>query len=1012
MPVRLFQTTSVEEQWRLLAGPWLREQAISAWKNPKPTVVLTPGRAESFYLRGRLVTEGVSFLGLRFWTPSDARKFLSGALASGVTLATRADLQLLARICVKRLLQDRDPADAATLNSVARDPEPFLRAYDLLLGAGWNPADDGPSYGRPLARAFGHELARRKISTQTGFHRHLFGVGREQKETRLANVLIVGFNATHWPLWDLLRAVVAVSEETIVALSAPRYFGEEADQLWIGSWEEAAQGEAVLPSAGPGPDKEDTQPGALAALADSYEGKITPPGADAADLVFLVTPDLASQVRAVVLQAVDYLRRDSCARLGILFPEPNALALGVVEELRRLGIPFDDGVGAIQPGLFERRFWQAWLAWQEEPSVARLIHWLRACEAQGVSCGLEAPVLSARKIADVLQGAFDETLIDDLDFLAEYLREVPDRWNAGAVADFLSHRAELPAKASFARFLAATRQTAERLGWKEHLAALPADLPPWFQDWNEEISRRAFLQWLRVSADSREQIRGAEGNHFYGRVHLLIYAQMTGQTWSHLILTGMNESVWPPVFEAGAFGSRYELTELNRQAQALNRLGTGEGSQGTGQTVALAGRGYCLLPQEYRDLAARDLCEALDSTRCAVALAAMTTEAGRGLLPSDFFNHLFQVKTGQALDEAIFQSLALTTSDWCSRHDELFHAPPSQEASLAATRLAYDARRDASRPFGPYEFAYAHPPSKPIQLACKTWETAYSHPAQVWLSEIVGAAKWPEGALHWLQAIGIWTHRWIGLAFQACRERNSTGDFLLRLREIVGREPDWHGRARAAGLELHPWWDHVRSHARSIALCLGETLAPHLPGKAFSSEFTLPENLLVALPGMAPNDFSLRGRIDLLLIEPGAETPGFTPAVIRDAEGWVIDFKTGAAQTLTEKRIAQGAGLQAVLYALAVRALGANEVYLSLHTADTPLKRQIDLGRAVKNEAIFRSLDILHRRGVFGERGDTESDYGFAPRYPMATRPVSAGILETKWALVHGGVPADGEEET
>ena len=52
MPVRLFQTTSVEEHWRALAEPWLRAQAGIAWKSPKPTVVLTPGRAESFYLRG------------------------------------------------------------------------------------------------------------------------------------------------------------------------------------------------------------------------------------------------------------------------------------------------------------------------------------------------------------------------------------------------------------------------------------------------------------------------------------------------------------------------------------------------------------------------------------------------------------------------------------------------------------------------------------------------------------------------------------------------------------------------------------------------------------------------------------------------------------------------------------------------------------------------------------------------------------------------------------------------
>src|SRR5476651_1560550 len=96
---RLYFTASVEEQWRALAGPWLREQAGSAWRNPKPTVVLTPSRAESFYLRSRLVEEGAPYLGLRFWTPSDARKFLLAELLPGIGAATRAELRLVARAC-------------------------------------------------------------------------------------------------------------------------------------------------------------------------------------------------------------------------------------------------------------------------------------------------------------------------------------------------------------------------------------------------------------------------------------------------------------------------------------------------------------------------------------------------------------------------------------------------------------------------------------------------------------------------------------------------------------------------------------------------------------------------------------------------------------------------------------------------------------------------------------------------------------------------------------------------
>jgi hypothetical protein len=61
------------------------------------------------------------------------------------------------------------------------------------------------------------------------------------------------------------------------------------------------------------------------------------------------------------------------------------------------------------------------------------------------------------------------------------------------------------------------------------------------------------------------------------------------------------------------------------------------------------------------------------------------------------------------------------------------------------------------------------------------------------------------------------------------------------------------------------------------------------------------------------------------------------------------------------------------------------------------------------NAALFRGLDRLHRQGVFGERPAPENEYGFAPAYPIATRPVEAGVLEAKWALTHGAAALEEE---
>lgn len=1003
---RFYFTASVEEQWRELAGPWLRQQARAAWKNPKPTVILTPSRAESFYLRGRLVAEDVPFLGLRFWTPSDARQFLRAETTPEIGAATQAELRLVARACAEKLARETG-AKNATVTSVVREPAAFLRAYDLLLGAGWDPAREGAVYGRELAREMKRALEKFQIATQAGLHRHLRRKVSSRAEPLIANLLVAGFNAAHWPLWDLLKAVVFSAEHAVVALAEPRVFAEEIDQLWVSSWEEVAQAEATSPSDATAPDETKTP---FSSLVASYE-KGAPGDATAADLTFRVTPDLASQIRAVVLQVLDYLQRESCARLGIVFPEANALALGVVEELRRLEIPLDDGTGALAPGIFERRCWRSWLALQEEPGVQRLIAWARACEAQGVSCGLEKS-LSAREMAEVVEGALSETLVDDLDFLARHLEENAKGNRAGVVADFLRSRIALPEEATFSEFLERTRRALTLPGWEEHLTRVRIDPAAWLRESGEVLSRRTFLEWLKESTDSQTRTRGANGNHFYGRVHLLIYAQMSGQTWSHLILTGLNEGVWPRVFETGAFGSRHELAALNLQAHALNQRGMGQGGQGMGHETVEADRGHCLLPLEKQDLALRDLCAALEGTSDAVCLTAMTTEGGRSLLPSDFFNHAYQAKTGRVLDEEAFRSLANATEAWGQSHASLFAMETSASSlEIASTRVAYAARRDPAQPFGPYEFAYALPPARPIQLSCKKWEDAWNHPAIVWLEKIVGASRWPEGTLSWPRAVGTWAHHWLAVALRECRERNSAKDFLPLLLEAADLEVQRvQGRARATGIELYPWWGQVWEQARNTALGLGETLAPLLPDKQFLSEFKLPQEVMIALPGTERADFVLKGRIDLLLVEPGGLPHDLAQGDFSGCACWVVDFKTGAAPSLNEKRIGEGKGLQALLYALAVRARGAVSTAISLHTGDAPLKRQVELEDVLGITPLFRSLDTFHREGVFGMRADADHAYGYAPSYPLATRFVPSNILEEKWALVHGAAPVAGEE--
>ena len=1001
--VRLFALTSAEEHWRAVAEPWLRAQATTAWKEARPTVVLTPGRAEGFYLRSRLVAEGVPLLGVRFWTPSDARKFLLPHYPLKAGSATQAELRLLARTCAERLAQPVD-ANNASLRSVIREPAPFLRAYDLLLGAGWNPASDGAEYGRELAREFQRELEKCGIATQAGLHRKLWQEAAATPRPVIANLLVSGFNSAHWPLWDLLKAAVLSAEQTIVALSQPRIFGEAIDQLWNSSWEDFAKTEAVIPEA-----SSESPATAFSQLALSYES-----GARETllvlDLTFCVTPDLATQTRAVVLRALDFLQRGDCTRLGIVFPEANALALGVAEELHRLHVPMNDGPGLLTPGPFERRSWQTWLALQDEPGVPRLIAWLRACSAEGLSVGAE-PGLAVETIAKVVEGALGETLVDDLGFLAQHLQNNRDKNNAQAVAEFLRNRVAMPEEETFTRFLDVVRRALALRGWESLLEELETEPPEWLRKGKSMISRRAFLEWLRESNDSQRRLRGKESNHFYGRVHLLVYGQLSGQTWSHLILTGLNDGVWPRVFEAGAFGSRHELAALNQQARGLNRRARGEGTHGEGQEIVREGFGHCLLPLERQELALRDLCAALESTSHAICLAATTTEAGRALLPSDFFNHAYHVMTARALDEETFRLSANASAAWCRQHDHLFESERKNPmVAIEETRAAHAMRRDAAQPFGAYEFAYDHPPEPPIQLWCKEWEDAWNHPATVWLESVVGAAAWPEGTLSWPRAMGTWAHEWLA---QALREiRNSALPLIPLVQAAAERTAHRvRERATAAGLELYPWWEQVWAQARSVAVGLAENLEPVLRDRRFEVEYRLPRGIATALPGSALADFDLKGRIDLLLFAPGLEQVDPTSESFLGTPCWVIDFKTGSAKALNVKDVAQGRGLQSLLYAMAMRSLGSGATTFSLLTRNAVLKEQVDLDAALQDGALFRSLEIMHRAGIFGMRPDADNEYGFSTSYPLATRFIPRYILEAKWARLHGGVPGEEEDE-
>jgi hypothetical protein len=326
---------------------------------------------------------------------------------------------------------------------------------------------------------------------------------------------------------------------------------------------------------------------------------------------------------------------------------------------------------------------------------------------------------------------------------------------------------------------------------------------------------------------------------------------------------------------------------------------------------------------------------------------------------------------------------------------------------IGTTLTAYQARRDATKPFGTYEFSYARPPAQLIQLYCKKWSTAWKNPSSVWLEEIVGAGPWADGNMSWPVAIGTWTHNWLRDGLKEANRLGTAAAFPVHVRAAADRTLQaMQARSSQIGVSLYPWWEQVWSEASQTAIGLAETITPALTNRLFVPEFKLPDGLAVALPGMTERDFELKGRIDLVMAVP-ADVPCDPDAGdFREATCWVVDYKTGSADKLSSKKVAAGDGLQPVLYALAVRELGAAEVEVSIQTRDEDLVPQVSISEIEKAEQLFRSLDLMHRQGIFGMRPDAVNPYGYSPNYPIATRFIAEDVLVAKWALVHGVEPA------
>jgi PD-(D/E)XK nuclease superfamily len=979
----------VREAWDDAIAPWLKRVVPGAWKHPLPSLVVVPTRGHVNDLKARLIASGASHLGLQFVTPASLRALL--ARDDATPPAQLEHLRLLLAIAASEMENRPNDSEALAAKAVARAPALLLRALDRLETAGWKFQELGLSSFAPVVQRFNDLLKK------CGFllpgeadRKRLQEAARGRRE--FSHVLITGFDGAHWAEWFLLRTTVELAENATIVLEEPRENFSDVDLCWIGSWEEIC-GEAQR------------SPRATTALGDLLFSEMEMRGGaeTAKRFDFLIGTNFSEQAEAITRQCIRYLADEKCTRLGLVFPSGGALPRLVANSLERLEIPHNDGLAHIVPGIFESAEWQAWIELQRAPRLNSFLRFLNALPDPAVV----SPKISRQVFEKNLRESYKEVLLDDLELLREFCATRVDDKSQSA-AEALRALPFLPPRATLAQFLEQTHVALAHLNWKQHALELVNVGRDWSQRLDAEFSRALFLRWLEETAATAESARSAAGDHPYARVQLLTVARAQNQEWSHLILAGWNEVAWPP--PAGAeFARPEEIRAFNRSVQQLNKRAARQGSQGEGHTSVRENHSLYLGPGEQRPIALRQFDALLESATEGVTLAASLLQEDapeRFWNPSECFTELYLKTRGEPLTQTTLKNLRRATA--------LLPKPAGVATDVQQTLIAFNTRRDFSKPAGEYDFALRPNESyRPVPtLSVSDLERMVSSPAIIWMKRYLGVEAREDAANPWAATTGKWVHDWLANTIEASDRRIFSAfpslkqiDNRIRL-AADERCAELRHLCDLLGKVVPDWWNSGWLNARYLARHLGAKIGGAKGWEWMATELSVGRGGAVKIADGV--ELELHGQIDLVLAQNDA-------ASFAGQKIWIVDYKTGSTRELKASdlhdNLVKGTTLQLGLYALTIRERGAAEVSVSIISlAVKNVAPQLSVADLAPFTDVFADLAEMQRTGVFGMKGDIRPAFGYSAPYPFATLQIDNDILEDKWALTHPALVLEKEE--
>jgi len=947
---QIFLAETVDDAFQQVIAPWLKDAHTQALEK-KTHALVVPHTSTAFFLKQAWAKLGQGCWGVHFLTPGALRKKLGDHTGKRPLIALREDLRLLLCTTITKLPHNK------TAQSLKYQPESFLKLYDELCGAGWHAKDFPSTALQELAEAFTHTLEEKGLWTIQQYDLFL--------KDQIANyshcfdsLLLYGFSGKNTKHLHLLQAAANVSKSTsLCSFYTPPTLAEEA---WLGTWEERLTPAIPLPT-------QEESPRPFQAWQYALEQDTPTPSNHAPSLHIHESPD--QEAKALVTQALHTLQDPTCTRLGIIFPSQTCpLAWAIARQLQLKNIPHYDHLGHRCAPSTEQLCLEAWAQLQKEANVDALLHFAECLHHHGKLdyCTLET-------FKKKYQQAFFEIMTDELSVLNTYLRQ---QNTSSAILRFWEKYPLLPTTDTPEQLFQKAYKSLELILESETLKMLVAQGDFLKQETEETLELSPFLAWLTEIITPAHRSQSPSGKHPFARLHLITANEAALQSWSHLTLAGLQEKAWSPPTQELPFLDEETLLSYNQKALCT-------GSQGEGHLVFK--RKHTLLTSSSMLNAQKKACLAtlIGMPQQALSLSASLKQNHQNNPISHWLILLYALQQNRLLTPNLLEAAQKSTQKeptTTSIHD-----------TISSTRIAYEARRNPSEPFGPYEFSFQTPPQEGILLPCKSWEDALNNPSRAWFKNILKTRKElcaKEESIHAL-TLGTWAHRWLlwDEANSCFAPSPKIKDWeASTLKKAQSTFTQAQNTYQQLGRELPQYWIATWRKALRTSLKLLKQLTEITADWPFMSM----EHALNT-PARPPLNIPLYGRVDLIF----AKQPN------TDGPCWLFDFKTGQQDPLTVKKIQEGKNLQLALYALAIPHEKSEEIEISLLQPNKALKKGMSQEKLLSLENLICGLEAIHKIGVLGIRGPLKPTFGLKTQLPLATLDIPSNTLESKWALSH-----------